>query len=148
MKIKFWQENKIEGQFSKAHPEDAGFDIRADLKGAERIIIAPAQSGLVTTGLHVQIPRGYVGIVKSRSGIAVNNGIEVGAGVIDSGYTGEVKVLLHGFMDSTGLEVRHGQKIAQMVVLPISDMEPEEVASLEDLGVSERGQNGFGSTGN
>ena len=127
-------------QFQKAHDGDAGFDIIASMP-----IIAPALDRvLVSTGLKVAIPRGYVGFLKSRSGLALKHGLEVGAGVIDYGYTGEVKVLIHNH-SSQAYHINAGDKIAQMVVLPIWDKHNVELCwSLDD---SERGKGGFNSTG-
>ncbi len=126
-------------QFTKAHSTDAGYDILASNSGS----IQPWQSNLLSTRLHVAIPEGYVGIIKSRSGLSVKHGIDVWAGVIDVGYTGEVKVLLRNTKD-TWFDYKSGDKIAQMVIVPICDFETETVYSLED---SARGNGGFNSTG-
>lgn len=143
MTVKYWTEEKApEQQFEKAHKEDAGYDIRS----AEAAKLRGGASHVFPTGLHVAIPEGYVGILKSRSGNAVNKGLEVGAGVIDSGYTGEVKVLMHN-MSVASHRIAVGNKIAQMVIVPICDLESQQVSSLEELGESERGADGFGSTG-
>jgi dUTP pyrophosphatase len=126
-------------QFNKAHPTDAGYDIIS----AEDINIAPSFRQLIRTGLYLAIPEGYVGIIKSRSGTAVNAGIEHGAGVIDSDYRGEVKVLLYNF-GFTPYKVQTGDRIAQMLILPIPKMFVHRVSDLDN---TVRGEGGFGSTG-
>ena len=127
---------------TRAHETDAG----ADIKSAVDINIKPYQSVLVNTGTHIRIPDGCVGIIKSRSGLASKNDIEVGAGVIDSSYTGECKVLLRNH-SSLPFQVTKGMKIAQLLVMPVICAEFVEVGSLDDLGNTERGDNGFGSSG-
>ncbi len=126
-------------QFQKAHSTDAGYDILAD----QAILIRSNDKVLVDTGLKVAIPAGYVGIIKSRSGLAAKHSLEVGAGVIDCGYTGEVRVLIynHSYRD---YEIGRGDKVAQMVIVPICMLPVKLVGSLED---SERGEGGFNSTG-
>lgn len=131
---------ETEAQFQKAHSTDAGYDIVAN----QDITIREGDQALVSTGLKVAIPDGYVGILKSRSGLAVKHRIEVGAGVIDCGYTGEVKVLLHNNSPCRPFIVQAGDKIAQMVVLPIYTGFANIVDSLED---TDRNEGGFGSTG-
>ena len=131
--------SEVEGQFKKAHDTDAGYDILAYMDGA----IKPNSSLLISTGLQVAIPKGYVGIIKSRSGLSVKSGIDVGAGVIDCGYTGEVKVLLRNTSDKW-FDYSKGDKIAQMVVVPIC---PFQVLNVKSLGKSARGAGGFNSTG-
>ena len=126
-------------QFQKTYSWDAGYDILASLP-----IIAPAcDRVLVSTGLKVSIPEGYVGFLKSRSGLAVKHGLEVGAGVIDCGYTGEIKVLIHN-NSQTPYNIEAGDKIAQMIILPIHRDKVELVDSLDK---SSRGEGGFNSTG-
>lgn len=135
MKVK----TSISNQFKKAHKDDAGYDILA----SEYVIVYPGKKALVSTGLTVAIPKGFVGIIKSRSGLAARHDLEHGAGVIDSGYRGEVKVLLRNFGHEP-YEIFFGDKIAQMVILPIFDGEVEFVDSLDE---TERSENGFNSTG-
>ena len=137
-KIKIVTDNP--DQFQKAHEGDAGFDIIASLP-----VIAPAGDRvLVSTALKVAIPKGYVGFLKSRSGLALKHGLEVGAGVIDHGYTGEIKVLIHNH-SQTAHYINLGDKIAQMVILPIWGKNAIEL--VESLDDSERGKGGFNSTG-
>ena len=129
----------IKGQFSKAHITDAGYDILASVD----CIVRAESSSLINTGLKISIPKGYVGVIKSRSGLSVNHGIDIGAGVIDCGYTGEVKVLLRNTSDKW-FDILKGDKIAQMIIIPICPFDTRVVDSLED---SDRGENGFNSTG-
>lgn len=117
----------------------AGYDLYAN----ENIHINPDQRCLVSTGIAIQIPYGYYGRIAPRSGLAVRNGINVGAGVIDSNYTGHVKILLfnHG---ETFLDIKDGDRIAQLIIEKIGHFEIEEV---DELDQTSRGENGFGSTG-
>ena len=126
-------------QFQKAHEYDAGYDILAAHTGT----VPANSSNLIGTELFVQVPKGYVGILKSRSGLSVKQGIDVGAGVIDASYTGEIKVLLRNTTDKW-FDYNAGDKIAQMVVVPIC---PFSVQRVNKLNETDRGSNGFGSTG-
>lgn len=126
-------------QFQKAHEDDAGYD----LLSSQTVVIPKGCSVLVPTGLYVKLPKQYVGIIKSRSGLAVKHGIEVGAGVIDCGYIGEIKVLLRNFGGAT-YHINMGDKIAQMLVIPIFQGQVKRVEKLEN---TTRGSGGFNSTG-
>lgn len=121
---------------TRAHHWDAGLDLYAMEDG----IVSYTQT--FNTGVHVQIPAGFVGFIKSRSGLMSKHGIATD-GVIDCGYTGPIKVTLvnHGH---TIYRVCAGDKIAQLVILPCAIPELELVDELEE---TERGSNGFGSTG-
>lgn len=122
----------------KAHEADAGFDIRTPSK----VIIPARSSRIVETGVHVEIPYGYVGFLKSKSGLNVKSEI-LSEGVIDSGYTGGIVAKLYN--QSSAVKVfEKGDKITQLVILPIPEVEMVEVDSLDD---TERGDNGFGSSG-
>jgi dUTP pyrophosphatase len=136
-KVKIVTDNP--NQFQKNHDTDGGYDILA----SESVVIHSDGQALITTGLKVAIPKGYVGLIKSRSGLAAKHGLETGAGVIDHGYTGEIRVLLHNFSAIT-YRVDATDKIAQMVIVPICTLPVELVESLED---SERGEKGFNSSG-
>ena len=122
----------------RAHEADAGYDIRTP----ERKVIHPGGSIVVETGVHVQIPKGFAGFLKSKSGLNVLNDL-TGTGLIDSGYTGSITVKLynHGVQPHV---FQAGDKIIQIVFLPIYTPELELVDELED---TERGASGFGSTG-
>lgn len=126
-------------ELKKAHPTDAAFDIEAD----EFTSIEPDERRLISTGLKMVIPNGYCGILKSRSGLSVKQGVEVGAGVIDSDYRGEIKVniLNHGDLP---FNISKGDRIAQMMIVPVPDV---EIKVVDDLSPTNRGDNGFGSSG-
>jgi dUTP pyrophosphatase len=119
---------------------DAGFDIRSMVD----VDIRSQETVLVPTGIHFAIPIGYVGIIKDRSSLA-SKAIFSSGGVIDSGYRGELKVLLSN-SGSSIFSIAKGDRVAQMLVLPCV-MRGGAVEALEDLGITERGINGFGSTG-
>jgi dUTP pyrophosphatase len=122
----------------RAHPFDAGLDIRSM---QEKWVFA-RRSATFDTGVHVQIPEGYVGMLKSKSGLNVKYGV-ASEGVIDCGYTGSIVVKLYNNSDSDYL-VRRGDKISQIVVMPV---EIEELELVDEFEETERGNNGFGSTG-
>ena len=133
---------------TRAHETDAGLDLytpndvivpRCRWIPTEGITLG---SATIDTGVHVEIPKGYVGFIKSKSGLAVKHGLTAAGGVIDSGYTGSVVVKLFNHT-SISYEFKAGEKIAQLVLLPIITPDLEVVDSLED---TERGSNGFGST--
>ena len=123
---------------TRAHEQDAGLDLYA----TEEQTIFRHGSYTFDTGVHVQIPEGYVGFLKSKSGLNVNQGIQ-SAGVIDCGYTGSIRVKLYNH-GSTMVHIKRGQKISQLVLLPIITPDLELVDSLDE---TERGANGFGSSG-
>ncbi|NND84402.1 MAG: dUTP diphosphatase [Acidimicrobiia bacterium] len=126
---------------TRAHAGDAGLDLRA----SESVSLDPGARSLVPTGLAVAIPEGYAGLVVPRSGLAVRHGIGVvnGPGLIDAGYRGELKVILvnHG---EEPVSFDRGERIAQLVVVPVLVGEVVEVDELPD---TDRGAGGFGSTG-
>ncbi|MFZ0493161.1 MAG: dUTP diphosphatase [Acidimicrobiia bacterium] len=125
----------------RSHPGDAGLDLRARVD----VTLEPGERALVPTGIAVAIPDGHAGFVVPRSGLAIRDGIGVvnGPGLVDAGYRGELKVILinHG---KDRVELARGDRIAQLVVVPVSMAEFVEVESLPD---SQRGPGGFGSTG-
>ena len=123
---------------TRAHPADAGLD----LYSRECMKIYPGEAYDFDTGVHVAIPAGYVGMIKSKSGLNVNHGL-TSEGVIDSGYTGSIVVNLFNHGKHSYL-VEKGQKISQLVILPIITPDLELVDSLEETA---RGNGGFGSTG-
>jgi dUTP pyrophosphatase len=124
-----------------AHPGDAGFDIAA----SEAVDLLPGERALVPTGLAMAIPEGYAGLVVPRSGLAIRHGISVvnGPGLYDSGYRGEMRVILinHG---TEPVHIGVGDRIAQLVIVAIPEVSWEEG---EELPGSARGESGFGSTG-
>ena len=127
---------------TRAHPDDAGIDLVARTS----ITLPPGARAVVPTGIAVAIPSGHVGLLCARSGLAARFGLGVvnGPGVVDAGYRGEVSVVLvnHDLRDEAVIE--RGQRIAQLVVVPVVVSGLEFV---EDLGVTARGTAGFGSTG-
>lgn len=123
---------------TRAHTTDAGLDIYA----REGQIVPARESAVFDTGVHIELPPQTVGFLKSKSGLNVNHGI-VSEGVIDVGYTGSIRVKLYNH-NGYDYAVRPGDKISQLVILPILTPELELVDVLED---TERGNNGFGSSG-
>jgi dUTP pyrophosphatase len=126
---------------AQAYAGDAGLDLAA----CDRVEIGPGERALVGTGLAVAIPDGFAGFVQPRSGLAAEHGVTVlnTPGLIDSGYRGEVRVILHNSDRRAPFVVEPGMRIAQLVVVPLADIEPVEV---EELPASERGVRGFGSS--
>ena len=134
--------NKSDNPLPKyARDGDAGMDICA----AEDDFLAPFNWKAISTGLFVEIPEGYEIQIRSRSGLAFKHGVAVlnSPGTIDSGYRGEIKVILKN-SDHHRYEIKKGERIAQMVVAPVTTATFIEVAELSD---SERGAGGLGSTG-
>ena len=123
---------------NKAHKEDAGFD----LFSRDTVTINPNSSQVFDTGVHIQIPYGYVGFLKSKSGLNVKYNL-TSEGVIDAGYTGSICVKMYNHGDSYYM-VHKGDKITQLVILPIPEV---SLIETETLDASDRGDNGFGSTG-
>ena len=122
----------------RAHATDAG----ADLRTPHDVTIMPRGSAVIDTGVHIELPPNTVGMLKSKSGLNVKHGI-TSEGVIDVGYTGSIRVKLYNLSD-TPYEVKRGDKISQLVVMPILIPSFELVDELE---ATERGNGGFGSTG-
>lgn len=114
-----------------------------DLYNSDPVEIPAGGRALVKTGIAISLPPGYYGRVAPRSGLAVNSGIDVGAGVIDSDYRGEVGVLLFNF-GSEVFRAEAGTRVAQLIVEPVVLVQPVEVSDLDD---TQRGAGGFGSTG-
>ena len=122
----------------------AGMDLRANLPEGE-ITLNPMQRALIPTGLFMEIPEGYEGQVRPRSGLAAKNGITVlnTPGTIDADYRGEIKVILVNLSD-TPFAVKHGERIAQMV---FAKCEQATLLNVEAISETERGAGGFGHTG-
>ncbi len=125
----------------RAYDGDAGLDLAA----CERVVLAPGERATVGTGLAVAIPEGHAGFVQPRSGLAARNGIGIvnTPGLIDSGYRGEVRVVLLNTDARESFTVEPGMRIAQLVVLELPQVALVEVA---ELPASERGARGFGSS--
>jgi len=124
-----------------AHPGDAGLDLFA----ADTTTLQPGERALIPCGIAVAIPEGHVGLVHPRSGLAVDHGLTVlnAPGTIDAGYRGEIKVLLIN-LGQAAAEIRHGQRIAQLVLMRVGTADVREVDRLD---TTPRGKGGFGSTG-
>lgn len=123
---------------TRAHDTDAGLDLYAMESGK----IPPCGSAKFDTGVHVAIPAGYVGLLTSKSGLMAKQGI-TSRGTIDSGYSGSIQAVLFNHSHQY-IQIEKGQKITQLVILPIITPDLELVDSLED---TDRGNGGFGSTG-
>jgi dUTP pyrophosphatase len=125
----------------QAYEGDAGIDLVA----CEEVTLQPGERGVVGTGIAVEIPSGYAGFVQPRSGLASRHGIGVvnSPGLIDSGYRGEIRVVLLNTDRTEAFEVRPGMRIAQLVVAPVATVRLVEV---DELATSERGARGFGSS--
>ncbi|WP_435415135.1 dUTP diphosphatase [Ruicaihuangia caeni] len=125
-----------------AHPGDAG----ADLISTERLVLAPGQRALVPTGLSIALPEGFAAFVVPRSGLAARHGITVvnSPGTVDAGYRGEIKVTLLNTDSSVPYTVEPGDRIAQLIVMPVPRV---RFVGVDELPESVRGAGGFGSTG-
>jgi len=123
---------------TRAHADDAGLDLYA----SEDALVYPKAVTLVSTGIAVEVPRGYVGLIRDRSGMSKKL-LKVTAGVVDTGYVGEVKVALLN-LSSGPIDIKKGDRIAQLLIIPITLPAVREVV---ELGSSERGASGFGSSG-
>ena len=125
----------------RAYAGDAGLDLAA----CERVELGPGERAVVSTGLAVAIPDGYAGFVQPRSGLAARHGVAVvnSPGLVDSGYRGELKVVLLNTDARETFVAERGERIAQLVVLPVP---PVVVREVEELPSSERGARGFGSS--
>jgi len=126
---------------TRAYSGDAGLDLTA----CERVELGPGERATVGTGLAVAIPEGFAGFVQPRSGLALRHGITIvnTPGLVDSGYRGELKVILLNTDAREPFVVEQGMRIAQLVVLQVPEVDPIEV---EELPESERGVRGFGSS--
>ena len=125
----------------QAYAGDAGLD----LASCEHVVLAPGERATVPTGLAVEIPDGYAGFVQPRSGLAARHGIGVvnSPGLIDSGYRGEIRVVLLNTDARESFTVEPGMRIAQLVIAPVATVRLVEVA---ELAASSRGERGFGSS--
>ena len=125
----------------QAYEGDAGVDLAA----CEGTVLEPGSRAVVATGLAVEIPDGYAGLVLPRSGLAARHGIGVvnSPGLIDSGYRGEIRVVLINSDREAAFVVEPGMRIAQLVIAPVASVRLVEV---EELATSERGARGFGSS--
>lgn len=128
---------------TRAHAGDAGLDLVA----VERAVLAPAGGrAVVGTGIAVEVPEGWAGLVCPRSGLAARHGIGVvnGPGVVDAGYRGEVRVVLHNTDPTEAFTIEPGDRIAQLVLTPVL---LAQVVEVDELATASRDAAGFGSTG-
>jgi len=127
---------------TRAHPGDAGFDLRS----AVDVEVGPGERALVPTGLAVAIPEGHAGLVLPRSGLASKHGLTMAnaPGLIDAGYRGEVVCAVVNLDREHAVRIARGDRIAQLVVVAVPELEP---AWVDELPPSARGDGGFGSTG-
>jgi dUTP pyrophosphatase len=125
----------------RAYAGDAGVDLAA----CEPVTLAPGERALVSTGLAVAIPNGFAGFVQPRSGLATRHGVTIvnAPGLIDSGYRGEIQVVLLNTDKEATFSAEAGERIAQLVILPVPEVVLREV---DELPSSERGVRGFGSS--
>lgn len=138
MKIKVMLDSKAVMP-ERAHSTDAGLD----LKTPHWFEVDPGESYTVDTGVHVQIPVGYAGFIKSKSGLNVKFGLTTD-GVIDSGYTGSIRVKIYNHSEYS-YEFQKGDKITQLCIVPV--MIPDEIEIVDSFEETERGTGGFGSSG-
>jgi dUTP diphosphatase len=127
---------------ARQHTTDAGYDLVA----REDVVLGPGERALVPTGMAIALPPGYAAFVQPRSGLAIQHGISIvnTPGLVDSGYRGELKVVLINLDAHAKFVVRRGDRIAQLVVQRVEDVAWREVDALDD---SDRGSGGHGSTG-
>lgn len=133
---------KSDSELKYALPGDAG----ADLPSAEEFTLEPGERKLVKTGIQIALPSGYAAFVVPRSGLAAKHGITIvnSPGTVDSGYRGEIMVTLLNTDKSASFEVKKGDRIAQMIIMPVTQARFIQVAKLPE---SDRSDRGFGSTG-
>lgn len=125
---------------TRAHPTDAGLD----LYSTRDYLIKSGRAIVVDTGIHIKLPRGHYGEIRSRSGLMFKHNIVAGDGTIDEGYTGSLKVKLFNFNSATDYRIRRGDRIAQLVIVPCVYAVPVLVDELEE---TERGSSGLGDSG-
>ena len=124
---------------SYAHEDDAGMDFYA----SEKVTLKPGERKIISTGISMAIPKGYVGLIWDKSGISAKNGVTTLAGVIDSIYRGEVKIVMFN-TSSEAYTFEKGKKVAQML---IQSIEQKKIIEVDELEETSRGELGFGSTG-
>ncbi len=125
-----------------AYAGDAGID----LSSTEDLVLKPFERKLVPTGVAIGLPEGYAGFVTPRSGSAIKQGLSIvnAPGLIDSGYRGELKVILINLDPQNDIVIKAGDRIAQLVVIKVEQLQPIETSQLDS---TERGTGGFGSSG-
>jgi dUTP pyrophosphatase len=128
---------------TRARPGDSGLDLHALLPDGDAFIQA-GERRRVRTGIAIELPPAHEGQIRPRSGLADKNGVQACLGTIDNGYRGEIAVILFN-LSFEGCKIRHGDRIAQLVIQLVAF--PEIVEVIEELSYTERGTSGFGSTG-
>ncbi len=143
MKIKIKKMSATAKTPTRGSQQAAGYDMYADI--AQRIAIEPHKTEMISTGIAAQIPEGYFGALCARSGLAAKQGIRPAnaVGIIDSDYTGIIKLAAHNDSDETRY-INPGDRICQLVIVPYLSVDFEETDSLDE---TQRGEGGFGSTG-
>ena len=139
MKIKIQRIHPEAVMPAYAYPGDAGLDLFA----VEKVVIPAGENRAVATGLKMAIPAGYAGFIWDKSGLSLHHQLKTMAGVIDSNYRGEVKVVIMN-LGKNAYEIEKGSKIAQIIIAPVLEAELEE-GEVDDM--TERGSRGFGSSG-
>lgn len=126
----------------KGRHGDAGYD----LCSTEKIVLRPFERALIPTGLHIELPEGYAALVLPRSGLAIKNGLSLvnSPGLIDSNYRGEIKAIAINLDPKEPIEIEIGDRIAQLVIQKVEDVAFEAAV---ELSVTNRGEQGFGSSG-
>jgi len=142
VKIKILRLDKTIPLPEYAHKTDAGLDLLSSMD----CILKPYERKLVPTGIKVSIPEGYAGFVQPRSGLAIKHGIALvnSPGLIDSGYRGEIKVIMINLDKRSDFTIKKGDKICQLVIKKI---EKAEIVETDNLDETDRNEGGFGSTG-
>ncbi|HEX2162116.1 MAG TPA: dUTP diphosphatase [Thermoleophilaceae bacterium] len=142
MRLRFARLTENAAAPTRAHEDDAGYDLRA----SEAATLAPGERASIGTGVAVAIPAGHAGLVLPRSGLAARHGIALvnAPGLIDAGYRGEIRVLLLNTDRESGFEVSPGDRIAQLVIVR---HEAPELVEVDSLDATARGVGGFGSSG-
>lgn len=120
-----------------------GTDVGFDLKAIENVTLFPLEQKIVRTGIAMEIPEGYVGLVRDRAGIVQKMNVHTVAGTFDSGFRGAVSIILVNMSEET-VEIEEGMRIAQIILIPVVKAKIQEVKKLSN---TERGEKGFGSTG-
>jgi dUTP pyrophosphatase len=143
--LKFVNQSKHENP-KYATEDAAGFDLRANIE--QSIVLKPFERALIKTGFFAEIPKGHVGYVCTRSGLAIKKGLAVlnAPGVVDADYRGEICVILIN-LSSENVMIENGERIAQLIISEYKKVEFVKINNVEEMSHAERGAGGFGSTG-